>query len=301
MAIPHPPFPIPHLWGALGRAIVTPANHGRGPKIMGVVNVTPDSFSDGGRYLGVDAALAHARRLVGEGADLLDIGGESSRPGSDPVSLDEELRRVLPLVEALAAELSVPLSIDTTKAEVARHAIAAGAVVVNDISALAADPELAGVVAATGAGVVLMHMRGLPRTMQVAPEYGDVVSEVYDFLASRIEAAEAAGILRERIALDPGIGFGKTVDHNLQLLRNLGRFASLGCAVLVGTSRKRFLGTITGRPVDQRATASVVSALAAALGGASVVRVHDVGPMVDAVRVWAAVRGWDQDERGTNR
>jgi dihydropteroate synthase len=286
-------------WEAHGRLIVSPAD--RVPKIMGVVNVTPDSFSDGGRLTTLDAALAHARRLARKGADLLDIGGESTRPGSDPVSVDEELRRVVPVIEAVAAELDLPLSVDTSKAEVARRAIAAGASVVNDITGLAGDPEMVRVVADSGAGVVLMHMQGLPRTMQRAPEYVDVVAEVLDVLAARIQAAEAAGIPRHRIAIDPGIGFGKTIDHNLKLLRNLGRFASLGCTLLVGTSRKRFLGTITGRPVDQRATASVVSSLAAALAGASVVRVHDVGPMADAIKVWTAVRGWEGDTGDTDR
>jgi dihydropteroate synthase len=188
--------------------------------------------------------------------------------------------------------VTVPISVDTTKAEVARRAIAAGASVVNDITALGGDPALAGVVAETGAGVVLMHMRGVPRTMQDDPRYGDVVEEVYAFLARRVEAAEAAGVPRGRVAVDPGIGFGKTSEHNLLLLRNLGRFASLGCAVLVGTSRKGFLGALTGRPVDQRATASVVSSLAAAVAGADVLRVHDVGPTADAIKVWGAVRGW---------
>jgi dihydropteroate synthase len=283
---------MPH-WEALGRAVVTKQD--RAPKVMGVVNVTPDSFSDGGRVQTADDAAGHARALESEGADLLDVGGESSRPGSDPVPLEEELRRVIPAVEAIAATVEVPISVDTTKAEVARRAIAAGASIINDITGLSVASELARVVADSGAGVVIMHMAGTPRTMQIEPRYRDVVAEVYEYLARRAEAAEAAGIPRTRVALDPGIGFGKTLDHNLLLLRNLGRFASLGCAVLIGTSRKGLLGTITGRPVDQRATASVVSSLAAALNGASVVRVHDVGPMVDAVKVWSSVRGWDRD------
>jgi dihydropteroate synthase len=283
---------MPH-WEALGRAVVTKQD--RAPKVMGVVNVTPDSFSDGGRVQTADDAAGHARALESEGADLLDVGGESSRPGSDPVPLEEELRRVIPAVEAIAATVEVPISVDTTKAEVARRAIAAGASIINDITGLSVASELARVVADSGAGVVIMHMAGTPRTMQIEPRYRDVVAEVYEYLARRAEATEAAGIPRTRVALDPGIGFGKTLDHNLLLLRNLGRFASLGCAVLIGTSRKGLLGTITGRPVDQRATASVVSSLAAALNGASVVRVHDVGPMVDAVKVWSSVRGWDRD------
>jgi dihydropteroate synthase len=260
---------------------------------MGIVNLTPDSFSDGGRNAGRDEALAHARRLVGEGADLIDLGGESSRPGSDPVSLDEELRRVIPVVEALASERDVPISIDTAKAEVARRALAAGASIINDISALGADPDMADVVASTGAGVVLMHMQGVPKTMQLDPRYEDVVGEVYDMLARRITWAESIGIARDRIAVDPGIGFGKTIDHNLEILRNLRRFDTLGCAVLIGTSRKGFLGKLTGRGPGERATATVVSSLAACAAGARVVRVHDVAPMVDAIKVWTAVRGWE--------
>jgi dihydropteroate synthase len=277
-------------WEALGRTLL--ASDDPVPKVMGIVNVTPDSFSDGCRFAGLGDALDHAHRLVGAGADLLDIGGESSRPGSDAVSVDEELRRVQPVVESLAAEAGVPLSIDTTKSEVARHALAAGATIVNDISAMGADPAMAGLVARTGVGVVLMHMRGVPKTMQQDPRYEDVVGEVYEFLARRVEWAESQGIHRERIAIDPGIGFGKTLAHNLDILRNLHRFATLGCVVLVGASRKRFLGTITGREVGERATASAVSSLAACVAGARVVRVHDVAAIVDAIKVWGAVRGW---------
>ena len=259
---------------------------------MGIVNVTPDSFSDGGLAAGLEAAVAHALRLVEEGADLLDIGGESSRPGAEPVPLDEEIRRVVPVVEALAPRVRVPISVDTTKAEVARRAIAAGASIVNDIQALDGDPDLARVVAESSAGVVLMHMAGTPRTMQADPRYGDVVAEVRDYLARRIDAVENLGIARARVAIDPGIGFGKTLTHNLELLRNLDQFATLGCAVLIGTSRKGLLGTLTGRPVDQRAVASVVSSLAAAARGADVVRVHDVAAMVDAIKTWTAIHGW---------
>jgi dihydropteroate synthase len=260
---------------------------------MGIVNVTPDSFSDGGLAAGREAAVAHALRLVDQGADLLDVGGESSRPGAEPVPLDEELRRVIPVVEALAARVQVPISVDTAKAEVARRAIAAGAAIINDIQALAGDPDLARVVAESKAGVVLMHMAGTPRTMQDNPQYGDVVAEVRDFLDRRIAAVESLGIARSRVAIDPGIGFGKTLVHNLELLRNLDQFATLGCAVVVGTSRKGLLGTLTGRPVDQRAVASAVSSLAAAVHGADVVRVHDVGAMVDAIKTWTAIHGWD--------
>jgi dihydropteroate synthase len=262
---------------------------------MGIVNVTPDSFSDGGRALAVEDAVSHALRLVDEGADLLDVGGESSRPGAEPVGLDEELRRVVPAVEALAPRVAVPISVDTTKAEVARQALKAGASIINDITALGGDPDLARVVADAGAAVVLMHMQGTPGTMQDAPSYDDVVNVVHDFLARRVEWAEARGIPRARIAIDPGIGFGKTIEHNLDLLRNLNRFATLGCAILIGTSRKGFLGALTGRPVSGREAASVASSLAAASRGASVVRVHDVAPMVDAIKVWGAICGWDQD------
>ncbi len=277
-------------WEALGRTILD--RDDPAPKVMGIVNVTPDSFSDGGRLADPRDAVDHAHRLVAEGADLLDLGGESSRPGSEPVPVEEELRRVLPVVEALAAEARVPVSVDTTKAEVARRALRAGAAIINDITAMGADPEMARVVAEAGAGVVLMHMRGVPRTMQDDPRYEDVIREVYDFLADRLDWAVARGIPRERIAVDPGIGFGKTMAHNLEILRNLRRFDTLGCVVLIGTSRKQFLGTITGRGPAGRATASAVSSLAACAAGARVVRVHDVAATVDAIKVWGTIRGW---------
>jgi dihydropteroate synthase len=260
---------------------------------MGIVNATPDSFSDGGLASSAEAAIARARQLVEAGAHILDIGGESSRPGAEPVPVEEELRRVLPLIEALAPTRDVPLSIDTTKAHVARAAIDAGATIINDITALGGDPDMARLVADRGAGVVLMHMQGTPRTMQLDPCYEDVVREVHDFLARRVEWAESRGIARGQIAIDPGIGFGKTFEHNLLLLRNLRRFASLGCTLLVGTSRKGFLGTITGRPVGERAVASVASALAALAHGADIVRVHDVAATVDAIKVWEAQHGWN--------
>jgi dihydropteroate synthase len=259
---------------------------------MGIVNLTPDSFSDGGLWFSPEAALAHARGLEADGADLLDLGGESSRPGSTPVALDEELRRVIPVVEALASTLSVPLSIDTTKAEVARQALRAGAAIINDISALGFDPEMADVVARAEAGIVIMHMQGTPATMQVNPQYDDVVTEVYDFLARRVDWAVAHGIRREQIAIDPGIGFGKRSAHNLEILRSLRRFENVGCVILIGTSRKGLLGKITGRSLAERAAASVASALAACVDGARVVRVHDVAPMVDTIKVWTALRGW---------
>ncbi len=275
-------------WVACGRPILD--GSGREAKIMGIVNVTPDSFSDGGQWLTPEAAVDHAARLVRDGAGILDVGGESSRPGSDPVPLVEEIRRVLPAIQAIGAELSVPISVDTTKAEVARLAIAAGASIINDITGLAGDPAMVDVAVETGAGVVVMHMAGLPKTMQVEPSYVDVIAEVYEFLARRIEVLENAGIPRERIAIDPGIGFGKTSAHNLELLRNLGRFATLGCALLIGTSRKRFLGRITGKSVEDRLIASVVSSLAAIEQGANIVRVHDVAAMSEALKVWRAIQ-----------
>jgi dihydropteroate synthase len=281
-------------WEARGRPLLVAA--AERPAVMAILNVTPDSFSDGGRALSVDDALEHARRLIAEGADLLDLGGESTRPGAEPVAVSEELRRVVPVVERLASETPVPISIDTSKAEVARAALERGASIVNDVTALEGDPKMLRVVEEFGAGVVLMHMRGTPRTMQIDPRYADVVGEVYEYLAGRIAWCEAHRIPRVRLAIDPGIGFGKTLEHNLELLRNLERFASLGCAVVIGTSRKGFLGKLTGRDVAGREVASVVSSLAACVQGASVVRVHDVGPMVDAIKVWTAILGW-----GANR
>jgi dihydropteroate synthase len=256
---------------------------------MGVVNVTPDSFYDGGRHASTAAAIAHARRLAGEGADLLDIGGESSRPGSEAVSLDEELARVLPVLDALR-DLDVPISVDTTKPEVMRAAIAAGAAMVNDITALAA-PGAVEAVAASDAAVCLMHMRGEPKTMQADPVYADVVAEVRDFLATRVAVCEAAGIARDRIAIDPGIGFGKTLAHNLALTRHLDELGALGVPVLAGWSRKSSLGRITGRAPEERLAASLAAALIAAERGARIVRVHDVAATRDALAVLAAVQG----------
>jgi dihydropteroate synthase len=276
-------------WEARGRIVLTEND---APRVMGIVNLTPDSFSDGGTSSSTGTALERARALVSEGADLLDLGGESTRPGAEPVGLEEEMRRVIRVVEQLASELDHPLSIDTSKAEVARQALGMGALIINDITALGGDPGMAEVVAEYGAGIVLMHMQGVPKTMQQDPQYVDVVAEVLDFLAARIAWCESRGISRSRIAIDPGIGFGKTLNHNLQLLRNLDRFANLGCAVLVGTSRKGLLGTLTGRGVSDRLVGSVVSSLAACAQGARVVRVHDVAAMVDAIKVWTAVKGW---------
>jgi dihydropteroate synthase len=252
---------------------------------MAVVNVTPDSFYDGGRHGSTDAAIAHARRLAEEGADLLDVGGESSRPGSEAVSLDEELARVLPVLDGLR-DLELPLSVDTTKPAVMRAAIAAGATMINDITALAA-PGAIETVAGSDAAVCLMHMRGQPKTMQADPVYVDVVAEVREFLAARAAACVAAGIAPDRIAVDPGFGFGKTVEHNLELIRRLDELTALGRPVLVGISRKSTLRRLTGS--DDLLAASVAAAVAAFDRGATILRVHDVKPHVDALTVAGAL------------
>jgi dihydropteroate synthase len=269
------------------------AGRGQPPRIMGVVNVTPDSFSDGGSFETTEAAVAQALRLEDEGADLIDIGGESSRPGADPVPLDEERRRVLPVLEALAGRLAVPVSIDTMKPHVAREALARGATIVNDIGGLR-EPGMVEIAVEAGASVVVMHMAGTPQTMQVEPHYSNVVDEVRAYLAAQVARAEDAGLPRRRIAIDPGIGFGKTNTHSLELLRELPRFASVGCVTVVGLSRKGLVGKLTGRPIEQRVTGSVVGSLAALVQGARVVRVHDVGAMRDAIRVWDAVISWTE-------
>jgi dihydropteroate synthase len=258
--------------------------------VMGVVNVTPDSFSDGGRYAAPAAALAHARQLLSEGAEILDIGGESTRPGSEPVSPDEQWRRIGPVVEALAHESGALISVDTSSAAVAGKALAAGAHIVNDVTALG-DPAMAGVVAGAGAGVVLMHMQGNPAIMQRAPKYTDAAAEVADFLAERLEAAVAAGIPRERVALDPGVGFGKAVRHSLELLARIETLVALGRPVLVGVSRKSFIGHILDLPVDQRLEGSLAAAAIVVFQGAHIIRAHDVAPAVRAVRVAEALRG----------
>lgn len=257
------------------------------PLVMGVVNVTPDSFSDGGLHLQRDAALAHAQLLIAEGADILDIGGESTRPGARPVGIQEELDRVLPVLEGLRGT-SVPVSIDTCKPEVMQAAIAAGAQMVNDINALQ-DATAMGSVASSNVAVCLMHKQGSPQTMQQQPHYQNVVAEVCAFLRERVAAARVAGIQAERIVVDPGFGFGKTLEHNLDLLRNLEKLAELGVPVLAGLSRKSMLGALTGRDVAQRLPASIAAALIAAQRGANVLRVHDVGATVDALKVWDAV------------
>ncbi|HEY8860366.1 MAG TPA: dihydropteroate synthase [Gaiellales bacterium] len=259
------------------------------PAVMGVVNVTPDSFSDGGPFLDPDAAVAHGLRLVAEGADVIDVGGESTRPGSDPVPLEVELERVLPVIERLARETDIPISIDTVKAAVAERAIHAGAGFVNDVSALRHDPAMAGVVATAGVPVCLMHMLGEPKTMQHDPRYRDVVAEVSAFLAERVEFARSSGVAADQICIDPGIGFGKTADHNLTLLRHLDRIAALGPPVLVGSSRKSFLGLLTGEPEAGREIATVAANLDAVRRGAWMVRVHAVTPTRQALAVAAAI------------
>jgi len=257
------------------------------PQVMGIVNVTPDSFSDGGRLTESSAAIRHCEQLVAEGADMLDIGGESTRPGSMPVSVDEELARVLPVLDA-ALTLGRPVSIDTNKPEVMRAVLARGADIINDINALQAPGALDVVAGHASCGVCLMHMRGDPATMQQRPHYDDVLREVGGFLDERLRACRARGVVDERIVLDPGIGFGKSVEHNLDLLRRQRELLALGRPLLLGWSRKSTLGTITGRDVSQRLVASVAAALAAVQSGARIVRVHDVAATVDALKVWAA-------------
>jgi dihydropteroate synthase len=259
------------------------------PLLMGIVNVTPDSFFDGGRFCDPQRAVAHALRLVEEGADLLDIGAESTRPGALPVDEQEERRRLVPVVAAVAKAVSVPISVDTSKAEVAKAAIDAGAIMVNDVTALRGDSAMVGVVAQAGVALVLMHMQGTPDIMQHAPRYDDVVGEVAQFLAERVRYAIDQGVARDRIVVDPGIGFGKTLGHNLDLLANLHVFAELGYPLLVGPSRKGFIGQLTDQSVEARGwgTAGVVAL--AVEQGANILRVHDVGPMKDVAKVAVAI------------
>lgn len=259
------------------------------PHIMAIINATPDSFSGDGLANDLDRALARAEQLVAEGAEILDIGGESSRPGSEPVSEQQELDRVMPLLERLA-DGPVPVSIDTVKPGVMRAALAAGASLINDINGFRAEGAVE-VVAAGQAALCVMHMQGEPRTMQADPRYEDVVSEVRDFLHARVDVLRRAGVSEDRILLDPGFGFGKTIEHNLAMLRALTRFGERGYPVLAGLSRKSLLGVLTGRPMGERTIASVVSALIAVQRGARIVRVHDVGPTRDALKLWAAVEG----------
>ncbi|TFW70586.1 dihydropteroate synthase [Methylotenera oryzisoli] len=257
------------------------------PHVMGIVNVTPDSFSDGGKYTSTDLAVAHGLELIAQGADILDIGGESTRPGAEPVSLDEELRRVIPVIEALSAVSTVPLSIDTYKPEVMRQAIFAGVDIVNDIRALQ-EKHAVEIVANSNAGVCLMHMQGMPQTMQLAPSYQDVVAEVKQFLIERMQVVMSAGIAKERIVLDPGFGFGKTTAHNIALIQHLGEIGELG-PLLVGLSRKSVLGKIAGGDEQQRLHAGLAASVISAMKGAKIVRVHDVKATVDALKVVTAV------------
>ena len=265
------------------------------PRVMGVLNVTPDSFSDGGRFLSPDDALRQAERMLAEGADILDVGGESTRPGAQAVSLDEEMSRVLPVVERIAAELDVVVSVDTSKPALMQAAIASGAGMINDVNALRA-PGAVTALADADVPVCLMHMQGEPRTMQAAPQYEDVVADIIEYLSERVADCEAGGIERARLLLDPGFGFGKTLRHNLLLLRDLEAFRALHLPILVGLSRKSMLGAITGRAVDERMPAGVTAAVLAVERGARIVRVHDVAETVDALKVWQAVMDADLAE-----
>jgi dihydropteroate synthase len=269
------------------------------PAVMGVLNVTPDSFSDGGRFVDLDAALLHAQALVREGADLVDVGGESTRPGSDGIPLEQELARVVPVIERMRSTLPAPISIDTTKVAVAQAAIAAGASLVNDVSGLRREPEMAALVADAGVDVCVMHMQGVPRTMQDDPRYDDVVAEVAEFLAERVATLRRAGVRPERICIDPGIGFGKTLEHNLELLRNLDQLCAIGPPVLVGVSRKRFLARLSGG--EQPLVAATVAANVVALArGAWMFRVHDVAPSREALAVAAAIAAGTPDAVASN-
>lgn len=258
--------------------------------VMGVLNVTPDSFSDGGKFFGPDKAVERALELAGQGADIIDIGGESSRPGARSVAAEEELERVIPVIKALKGRIGVPISVDTCKAEVARQAVREGASIINDITALRGDPAMAEVAASSGAHVVLMHMLGTPGDMQDKPVYGDVVEDIFAFFVDAIEKASRAGIDPEKIIVDPGIGFGKTLEHNLKILKGLKRFRDLGRPLLAGTSRKSFIGALTGKEAGDRVLGTAASVAVAVINGADIVRVHDVGMMRDVVSVSDAVR-----------
>lgn len=273
------------------QTILLPADLGKAPwLVMGILNVTPDSFHDGGRYLKPETAIARAREMAAAGAGIIDVGGESTRPGSEPATLKEELRRVIPVIEAIAPELQVPVSIDTSKAEVAGAALAAGARMINDVTALRGDPEMAAVAAAAGCPVCLMHMLGEPRTMQENPVYEDVVHDIKEFFRERIKYALEHGIRRENLLLDPGIGFGKTLAHNLTMLSRLDEFAELGLPLLIGVSRKRFIGMVSGEKDTEARLAGTIAANVMALErGARIFRVHDVAENVQALKVAAAI------------
>ena len=278
-----------HRWQLRTRTLELP----RRPLLMGIVNVTPDSFSDGGRFFGAEAAVAHALELAADGADLLDIGGESTRPYSAPVADADELRRVLPVIERVISEVNVPISIDTSKAAVARAAIGAGAEIINDITGLEGDPAILRLAAETGAGVCVMHMQGTPQNMQDNPTYQDVVGEIYDYLHQRRDALVAAGIAADRICLDPGIGFGKTHQHNITLMAHCRRFHDLRCPLLVGHSRKGFLAKLIGDKEADRMPATVGAAVALAQQGVQIIRVHDVAAVRQALVAFAACGGID--------
>lgn len=286
---PPPPAELPRAprWQIRGQTLDLAGM----PRLMGVINVTPDSFSDGGRYFDPQAAVDHGLALVAAGADILDVGGESTRPGSAPVEAAEELRRVVGVIERLVAQTTVPLSVDTSKAVVAREAMAAGARILNDVTALAGDPQMIDMVGETGCGVVAMHMQGIPQTMQQEPVYADVVGEVAEYLQARRNRLLAAGIVRERIALDPGIGFGKTAEHNLALLRSAWRLHALGCPVLIGPSRKRFIGQLLGDMAADRTAGTIGVALAMARQGVQLLRVHDVAAVRQALLLYASSGG----------
>jgi dihydropteroate synthase len=256
--------------------------------VMGILNVTPDSFSDGGRYFNIEEAIKHGEKLVADGADFIDVGGESTRPGSEPISIEEEIRRVVPVVGALSKKVSVPISIDTYKSHVAEAALQAGAVIVNDVSAMKFDPKMAPVIAKYQASVVLMHMKGAPKTMQENPTYINVTEEIKQFLRDRADVARETGI--RQIILDPGIGFGKKLEHNIQIFRELGSFTSLGCPLLIGPSRKLFLGTILNLPTNERLEGTAAAVTISILNGANIIRVHDVKEMKRVVQVSDALK-----------
>ena len=278
---------LPHIWSVAGGRELRCDDR---PLVMGIVNVTPDSFSDGGRYARPEQAVAHALDLAEQGADILDIGAESTRPSAQPVGEEEELARLLPAVTELARRVTVPISVDTTKSMVARRALEAGASIINDVSALRGDPDMAQVIAQHGAGAVLMHMQGTPRSMQDGPHYEDVMAEVTSFFEDRLQAAERAGIARMNIVLDPGIGFGKLLVHNLRLLNQLADLMILNRPLLVGVSRKSFIGHIVDRPVGDRAWGTAAAVALAVDRGAKILRVHDVAAMADVVKVATAIR-----------
>ena len=258
--------------------------------VMGILNVTPDSFSDGGKYMSTEAAVVRAITMEEEGADIIDIGGESTQPGIDPITVDEECRRVLPVIKQVVKQTSLPLSVDTTKAEVAKRALDEGVSVINDVTALRGDPAMAEVVAQSGAGIVLMHMQGTPKNMQDSPTYTSISHQVYTFFREQLAFAHKSGIHTDQIMLDPGIGFGKTLAHNLTLFQQLQTFQSLGRPLVIGPSRKSFLGKILSRPVDQRLMGTAAAVAAAVIHGATIVRVHDVAEMVQVVQVAQAIR-----------